>query len=308
MQAPTLQDFGDQMTPSDRALAASIRQTLRSAYGVVVELEQIMLNSGGIAEEDLEEYAEELAGPEDTLARYVEKLFRDTKLLAERLGAPATAADIGRLTPSHAEASSTDMSDEGDLSSRHLQRVAGYFESLEALTDGKDVTGLGILETMLHSTPKIIKAFKLEPKNEADVQKAMATAFRFAFPDVIPEVSIGKNFKMYKPDFGIRSLHAAVEYKFIDSEQEAKTALDGTFADMKGYAGTFDWRHFYAVYYMTDAFLTQREVDTAYKLVRAEENWTPIVVFGKGARKDKALKAKPLVRRNSIERLRRSDA
>jgi len=57
---------------------------------------------------------------------------------------------------------------------------------------------------------------------------------------------------------------------------------------MKGYGGTFEWRHFYAVYYMTDAFLTQREVDAAYKLVGAERNWTPLAIYGKGARKKKA--------------------
>lgn len=287
------------MTPSERALAASIRQTLSLAYRALTDLESVMHHYPG--EED-SEFTEELDAAEQTLALYVEKLFRDTKLLAERVGAPATAADIGKATPSHSKASETATSLEGDLSSIHIRRAALYFESLEALTDGKDVTGLNIFETILHGTPKIIKAFKLEPKNEKDVQKAMATALRFAFPDVIPEVSIGKNIKTYRPDFGVRSLNAAVEYKFIDSAKEAKTALDGTFADMKGYAGTFEWRHFYAVYYMTDAFFTQRDVEAAYKLVGAERNWTPIVVYGKGARIKRRAKVTGAGNRRRIRR------
>jgi hypothetical protein len=221
---------------------------------------------------------------EELLAHYVKKLFRDTKLLAERLGAASMVADIQEATPSFDNASATTMSSEGDLESRHIGVAVQFFESLEALTDGKDVTGLSIFENILHSTPKIISAFNLQPKDEKAVQAAMGTALRFAFPDVVPEISVPKNFKVYRGDFGVRSLHALVEYKFIDSLDEAKTALDGTFTDMKGYGGTFEWRHFYAVYYMTDTYLTQKEVDAAYKLVRADRNWTPLVVVGRGAR------------------------
>jgi hypothetical protein len=83
-------------------------------------------------------------------------------------------------------------------------------------------------------------------------------------------------------------LTAAAEYKFIDSQQKAKNSLDEIYADMKGYVGLYDWRSFYAVFYMTSPFYTQKDVDEEFRLVRAELSWTPIVVVGQGARVAKA--------------------
>ncbi len=80
---------------------------------------------------------------------------------------------------------------------------------------------------------------------------------------------------------------AAAEYKFIDSMAEAKTALDGIYADMRGYSGHHAWRSFYAVLYMTGNFYTQADVDHEFRLVKADLNWTPLVVVGPGARKAK---------------------
>jgi hypothetical protein len=75
---------------------------------------------------------------------------------------------------------------------------------------------------------------------------------------------------------------------FIDSQQKAKNSLDEIYADMKGYVGRYDWRSFYAVFYMTSPFYTQKDVDEEFRLVRAELSWTPIVVVGQGARVAKA--------------------
>lgn len=69
--------------------------------------------------------------------------------------------------------------------------------------------------------------------------------------------------------------------------QEAKAALDGIYADMRGYSGHHAWRSFYAVFYMTQNFYTQADVDHEFRLVKADLNWTPLVVVGPGARKAK---------------------
>jgi hypothetical protein len=58
----------------------------------------------------------------------------------------------------------------------------------------------------------------------------------FSFRDVTREIPVPKIFKTYKPDIGVPSLMVAAEYKFIDSHQEAKNALDEIYADMKGYS------------------------------------------------------------------------
>lgn len=279
------------MTPSERALAASIRQTIGKAYQVVSEIEDLVHN-GTMTGYEAWEIDDEIKERETGLGGYVQKLFREIKILAERLNLSDTVADIKEATPTREGASETIHSPEGDYSSPHITTAIGFLESLEALSDGKDVTGLNIFETFLSNTAKVIAAFELEPKNEHGVQDAMAIALKFAFPDVVRDISISKNVKVYKPDFGVRSLRAAVEYKFIDSATEAKKALDETYTDMKGYAGTFEWRHFYAVYYMADAFVTQREIDAEYKLTKANSDWTPLVVVGRGARKRQRLAQK----------------
>lgn len=274
------------MTPAERALAASIRQTLGSAYEAVSKLEKV-LRAKEHPDADPGEISEEEDEKEQTLTYYVEKLFRDTRLLAERLGAHSMIAQIDKRIPEDGKATDLQISPDGDMYSPHIWEAVKFFESLEALTDGKDVTGLNIFETILESTPKIIAAFNLNPRNEKEVRDAVRTALGFAFHDTVREVPLPKSIKTYQPDLAVISLRAAAEYKFIDSLADAKRALDESYTDMKGYAGTFEWRHFYAVYYMTDTFFTQRQIEAEYKLVGAERNWTPLVVVGKGARRPK---------------------
>jgi hypothetical protein len=54
------------------------------------------------------------------------------------------------------------------------------------------------------------------------------------------------------------------------------------------YSGRDEWRSFYAVIYMTEAFYSQKDVEREFRLVKAELNWTPFVVLGPGARKNNA--------------------
>ena len=53
---------------------------------------------------------------------------------------------------------------------------------------------------------------------------------------------------------------------------------------MRGYAGSKDWTQFYAVIYMTDHFFTQAQIMSEFEHTSADENWKPLLVFGKGAR------------------------
>lgn len=83
---------------------------------------------------------------------------------------------------------------------------------------------------------------------------------------------------------GVKSLMAAAEYKFVTSRIELKKALDEVYTDMKGYGGRYDWRSFYAVFYMTEPFFHQKDIDEEFRLVKSELSWTPIVVVGPGSR------------------------
>ena len=144
-----------------------------------------------------------------------------------------------------------------------------------------------ILEQILRGTPKILLDRKIEPSNEADVRNAVYKTLIHVFPDTVREIPIAKVSKTYKPDIGVKRIKSAIEYKFVDSEKEAKTALGGIFEDINGYEGSNDWTTFYAVIYMTDNFLTQDQVEAEFKLSKVPHHWKPIVVFGKGERKKK---------------------
>lgn len=141
------------------------------------------------------------------------------------------------------------------------------------------------LEQILRGTPKILSDRKIDPTNEKEVRKEVYSLMIHIFPDTVREIPIAKVSKTYKPDIGIKSLKCAIEYKFVDSEKEAKSTIGGIFEDIKGYEGSEDWRTFYAVIYMTDMFLTQHQVEAEFELSKVDRNWKPIIVYGKGARK-----------------------
>lgn len=142
-------------------------------------------------------------------------------------------------------------------------------------------------EGILINTPKIVKDRGIEPSNEAEVRRCVYDLLIHIFPDAVRETSIIQGTKTYKPDIGIKSLKVAAEYKFADSADEVKKAIGGLYEDMRGYAGSEDWTHFFAVVYMTDAFFTQQQIMAEFNHTEADDNWTPILVIGKGARKKK---------------------
>lgn len=105
------------------------------------------------------------------------------------------------------------------------------------------------------------------------------------FPDSVREVPIPKVTKIYKADIGIRSIKSALEFKFVDSAQEAKTAIGGIYADVCGYERPEQWKYFYAVIYMTVHFFTQQQIEAEFQDSNITAKWKPILIYGKGSRK-----------------------
>jgi hypothetical protein len=246
------------MGSEEQLLAASIRDTIGRARQAQSKL--FHLSEASTPQNiDHGAHADALHEARETLAFYIEKAFRDISILAERLGLPLFRADVVEKRKSF-----TDLSDlvptpyDVMLQSEPLDAARDLFESLATMTEGRAVTGIGILETLLENTPKIIEASGILPRKEGDVKDQVRKVLSLSFRDVVREIPIPKNIKSYRPDIGVRSLMAAAEYKFIDSQQKAKNSLDEIYADMKGYVGRYDWRSFYAVFYMTSPFYTQR--------------------------------------------------
>lgn len=166
---------------------------------------------------------------------------------------------------------------------RHLNALTSHVK-LENESEFENTNSFILLEQILRGTPKMLTDRKIEPSNEAVVRNEVYKILIHVFTDTVRELPITKISKVYKPDIGIKSLKSAIEYKFVNSETEAKTAIGGIFEDIKGYEGSEDWTTFYAVIYMTDHFLTQDQIEAEFKLSKVPHNWKPIVVFGKGQR------------------------
>jgi hypothetical protein len=164
-------------------------------------------------------------------------------------------------------------------------QIAPEINEKLALEEGKI-----LLERILMGTPKIIYDRKLEPKNEAEIRRAIYEHLIHVFPDTVREIPISKVAKVYKPDIGIKKLKIAIEYKFADSLQELKTSIGGIYEDIQGYEGSDDWTAFYAVIYQTDYFLTQFQIEAEFKLSKVNHTWKPILVYGNGKREPKKVK------------------
>lgn len=164
----------------------------------------------------------------------------------------------------------------------HLSAITYHVEINNEL---ESVNSHFLLERILRGTPKILEDRSIIPKNEAEVRKEVYNLLIHVFPDTVREFPIVKISKSYKPDIGIKSLKSAIEYKFIDSLTELKTAIGGIFEDIHGYDGSKDWTTFYAVFYMTKSFLTSDQIEAEFKLANVPNNWKLIAVTGDGKRK-----------------------
>jgi hypothetical protein len=193
--------------------------TFREARVVLQNLHDLGPRSLQEADESSEEYDQAIY----FLDYYVEKAFRDVGILAERLGLPLLRAEIAQARGRIKRLTATiRLPDDFTFHSEPLQIARDYFESLQTMTQGRDITGLGIFENILQNAGKIIEARKLDPKNEKEIRAALREVLGFALPDVVKEIPIEKSLKAYDPDIGVTSLMAAAEVKFVTRKKEQR--------------------------------------------------------------------------------------
>jgi hypothetical protein len=270
------------MALEEQLLTASLTNTFHEAREVLEQLYKLGPRSLAEAEGPSEEFEQN----DHLLSYYVEKAFRDVGILAERLGLPLLRQEIAKARAKIKNVSEASiLPDEFAFYSPPLEIARNYFDSLQTMTQGRDITGLGIFENILQNAGKIVQQLDIKPTNEKHVRDGLRKALSFAFPDVVKEIALQKTLKTYRPDIGVTSLMAAAEVKFVSKKQDATAALDGIYTDMKGYSGRDEWRSFYAVIYMTEAFYSQKDVEREFRLVKAELSWTPFVILGPGAQK-----------------------
>lgn len=217
------------------------------------------------------------------LGTHIEAAFRGIGALAERLGVPSIEREATCFRSNRAYLEKTSRPFEGEIHSDAYSKAHACFAPLRAMSNAKAITSHGVLRNILTKTAVIIRDRGLQPKNESDVRNAILEVCNYSFPDAMREVGIPRILKHTKGDIGIPSLRTMVEFKFIDSLAELKASLDGVYADMKGYHH-HDWDTFYGVFYMTEPFCIQEDVEKEFELVSADKSWTPIVVHGPGSR------------------------
>lgn len=225
---------------------------------------------------------EELKDATEILARHVRRAFEECQMLAERLQMPELAKGIRKKLRLYGTGSAELISIEhnsgaGEQYCSSLAEAWTIYEPMAIVALSGAVTGLSVLETILRNTAKIIAKSGIPAENETQIRNEVLRVLQLAFLDARKDPAIAKNFKTYKPDIGIPSLMAAVEYKFLRTKKDMKSHLDQVFADIKGYDRHGIWKNFYAVFCQKGPFFTQEDVVQTFREVGAKVNWTPIL-------------------------------
>ena len=271
------------MAQEEQALLASIYDTLQSATQAERDVEHLQLITRSVVASEPDE---ELDDARFRLKTYAEKMFLQLRILAERLGLPDTREEIVDFQKKHPDLAHCDISHgDCDIYAPALVRAREYLGCLESLVNPEQSSQLNVFRTILQHTAKIIADAELSPAKEAKVRNQILRVTSYSFTDAAKEIDISQSVKSYRADIAIPSIKAVAEYKFAKSEGEMKNCLDGIYADMKGYSGHSEWQHFFAVFYMKEAFFTQNHIEKEFQRVGASSNWTPIVINGPTAEK-----------------------
>ncbi len=275
-------------TPSCLTLLKDIDEQISEGWRFVNKLESLSYRLSGENDFSDEEHDMEMLSFESQL----ERIYISLCLLLEFLGYTTLLQDF-KTGFKKFEGKLTCFSTLPYVGEQHSD-VLGYFwkyhRTISSLfgvdvKEGDHRKQRSLFESILQNTAKIVYDRHIQPTSEADVRKCVYDVLIHVFPDTVREIPIAQVTKTYKPDIGVRSLKAAAEYKYAVTEEEAKKIIGGFYEDMRGYAGSEDWKHFYAVVYITKPFFTLQQIQSEFSHVTADKNWLPILVHGDGRRK-----------------------
>lgn len=180
-----------------------------------------------------------------------------------------------------------------------LERVIrGLRMTVSDAISSEEAWTLDRLEKMLRDTPALVHRRHEAPADEPELQKIMHDYLSACFPDFRRNPPIGGTLKTFKPDCGIASVGAAIEFKIVHTKEQVAVAFSGIAEDASGYKGSKDWTRFYAVIYQAQPFILESHLQSDLKRIGAT-TWTSIVVNGPtGKKPTKARKAKKASRNN----------
>lgn len=132
---------------------------------------------------------------------------------------------------------------------------------------------------MLRDTPNLVHRRPQAPANEHELQQIMHDYLDACFPDFVHRPRIHGTLKNFEPDCGIRSVGAAIEFKFVRTRDQVATAFSGIVEDAAGYKGSKDWTRFYSVIYQAEPFTSESKFRNELKRIGAV-TWEAFVVHG----------------------------
>ncbi|MBC3435847.1 hypothetical protein HU735_10525 [Pseudomonas sp. BW16M2] len=268
------------------SLLGDIDEQLSDAWGSVYKLQTLSEYIDPQSDTN-EDYDEE----ETYFLSKIERLHLSISLLIESLGYTQLLQEYKLGYSKHStKSASFSITRDGDYHSDTLAFFWRYHKSVSALINSNSVDTderkqRTLLAAILRNTSKIVHDHQVSPTSEAEVRNCVYKLLTHVFPDTLREVPVPQVTKTYKADLGIPSLKAAIEYKYATTEEEAKKVIGGFYEDMRGYAGSEDWKHFFAVVYMSKPFFTIEQIRAEFARVGVDSSWSPILVHGEGTRK-----------------------
>jgi hypothetical protein len=170
--------------------------------------------------------------------------------------------------------------------------IDGLRMSVSAGISSEEAWTLRRLEEMLRDTPALVHRSEARPANEEQLQKIMHDYLSACFPDFRLNPPIGGTLKNFKPDCGIASIGAAIEFKIVHKKEDVAVAFSGVAEDTAGYRGSKDFTHFFAVMYQAQPFMLESHLRHDMKRIGAAQ-WIPIVVNGPTNSKTRKKKTVP---------------
>lgn len=295
----TMADLDDTLDPNIDDFEAEISSPAPSSsepLDVLGQLDQTAANARRCLGE-LEESFEGIRNDQDLkkqLSFYLTRLYTQLIVALDHRGLHSSRAALDGFWKSFQTSGYEDLiyyPSEGVVGSRFFDHLDAILDTIRALgnsgsslPDMLEQQELQRLEIFLRQIPGIVRQRQMLPDRERSIKQLAEEFLReFYCGDYCHDFDIPGVVKNFRPDSAIRFLKTVIEYKFVDSEEQFKTAASGLFEDSVGYKGSSDWKRYISLIYQTNAYGTEHLLIAEFKQ-KGLIDWKPIVVTGPGSR------------------------
>jgi hypothetical protein len=169
----------------------------------------------------------------------------------------------------------------GDEQSAVVRMFWQFLNSFPEFGSVEEKLAIDYLYNLLKSTSVILNISGVKPESEAQVYKAVEKFCKILLSDgQFAPAAINQTAKKYRPDILVPSLNCAIEYKYAETEEILYKTIDEILEDVQGYNNDPIYTNFFAVFYITSAFITEDRFNTIWEEKNFPKNWEGILVFG----------------------------